>query len=105
MFITPIKSLPRIFKNEWKIASNGEVIWKEDELNTTVSSIQRFFGIDSEMLLHLFAPYAQSNKYAGKLLKNNASSKDIAFNIQELIKVTETPLKLHPDIKIFISKN
>lgn len=105
VFITPIRNLPKIFKNEW-LNEKGEFVWKEDEDATTLSSIQKFFGIDCEMLMHLFAPYAQSNqKFGGKLLKNNASPKDIAFNIQELVKINSSAMKLYPGIDIFISKN
>lgn len=105
VFITPIRNLPKIFRDEWMTA-NGVFVWKEDENATTLSSIQKFFGIDCEMLMHLFAPYAQSNqKFGGKLLKNNASPKDIAFNIQELVKIKNSALNLYPGIDIFISKN
>jgi hypothetical protein len=80
--------------------------WREDKFKTTLSSIHNFFGINSEMLMHIFAPYAQSNyKFGGKILKNNACSKDMAFNIKELVKINNSALKLHPDINIFISKN
>lgn len=105
VFITPIRNLPKIFKNEWQ-NEKGELVWKDDEDATTLSSIQKFFGIDCEMLMHLFAPYAQSNqKFGGKILKNNASPKDIAFNIQELVKINSSAMKLYPGIDIFISKN
>ncbi len=106
VFITPIQNLPKIFKNEWKLTRKGEFAWREDDDETTISSIQKFFGIDCEMLMHLFAPYGQSNqKFGGKLLKSNANPKDIAFNIQELVKLNNNAMNLHPGIGIFISKN
>jgi hypothetical protein len=106
IFITPIKNFPKIFENEWEISEDGEMTWREDKFKTTLSSIHNFFGINSEMLMHIFAPYAQSNyKFGGKILKNNACSKDMAFNIKELVKINNSALKLHPDINIFISKN
>ncbi len=106
VFITPIKGLPKIFENEWGVNSIGEVVYLEDEKMTTVASVQKFFGLDVSTFFHILAPYAQSNnKFGGKLLKNNARAKDIAFNIHELVKINSTQMLLHPEIEIFISKN
>jgi len=106
VFSEPLLQLPKLFEDEWIKNKSGELIWKSDPNKSTISSVTGFFGLSFEMFLHIFSPYVQdTGKYGGTLLTKYALPKDIAFNINMLLKSENTKMNLVDGINIFISKN
>lgn len=87
----PIYELIYLFPAEWGIDEDGFPRWIEDSDMNPVASTIKFFGINIGMLRHLFIPHRQNVRcFGGKRLSSNASSKEIAHNIYELIKEAES---------------
>lgn len=56
-----------------------------DEEKTTATSLEGFFGLNSEAVMHLLIPYRQNlERFGGKILLPDSSPVDIAINILEL---------------------
>lgn len=106
VFECVVKALPKVFPEEWKVTSKGLIHQTLDPRMCLLTSLVLHFGIDVDQFMHLFTPYAQEpDVYGGDFLERNATPRDIARNISELISYQQLALELHPDIPIFISKN
>ena len=85
IFYGPISRLPRVFRGEWSY-EKGAYYWKGDPSKNTLTSLKNFFGLNYTMLGHIFIPGAQALRlFGGKILTSHALSRDIAFNIHNLI--------------------
>ncbi len=101
-----VNVLPKAFPEVWKSTSKGITHQGADKRVCLLSSIIIFFGIDGEQFMHIFTPYAQEPEvYGGAFLERDATPKDIARNISEMICFNHLGMDLHPAIPIFISKN
>jgi hypothetical protein len=107
VFSNMIEALPSVFPGEWKKRRQGEYYWNAHKKLSCLTSLMGFFGLESDkLLLHLFVPYAQAqNYYGGQVLTNHARTTNMAENIYELLLLKRNAMELHPDIKIFVSKN
>lgn len=101
-----IKALPKAFPKDWVENKSGVAKRGSDEGVSLLSSLMLYFGLDGDQFLHLFTPYGQdTDVYGGNILAGDATPKDIAHNISDMICFHELAMDLHPEIPIFISKN
>ena len=91
-----IGECPFEFPDEWEFKSNGfrssfpHLINSEEKVFTDASN---FFEISRDAANHLFSPTDQNTYiYGGKKLTFRASAKEVAQNIREYVKRTETPV-------------
>ncbi len=104
-FYGPVSKLPHIFRGEWEF-NGDEYHWIHDPHQSTLISIQTFFGLSFAMMGHIFIPGAQClNLYGGKILTSYALSRDIAFNIHHLILSQEISDELRTIINEYIVQN
>ncbi len=101
-----VNALPKAFPELWRATKRGIVHTGSDTRLCLLSSIILYFGIDGDQFMHIFTPYAQEPEtYGGAYLERDATPKEIARNISEMICFNEIGMDLHPGIPIFISKN
>jgi len=107
VFANMIEALPIVFHQDWRKNRQGEIVLSRYKQTACLTSLIGYFGFnDVKMLLHLFVPYGQSQEfYGGQVLSKHARTRDMARNIYELVLLKNMAMELHPQIKIFISKN
>ncbi len=81
-----IKELPYIFPEDWYETTEGEILHVLDQHQTMETSLDEFFGIQTDTFFHLFFPGRQNiYKFSGKMLTATSTPLDIAINIFELV--------------------
>jgi hypothetical protein len=106
VYINVLKLLPNLFRQQWQKAGFLKSSIDVKDSSKTLESVQQFLGITEDEFLHLFTPYAQDNcAFSGVLLHNTCLSSDIAYNIDELIKIKQSIIMFHPKHEFIISNN
>lgn len=93
-----VAELPHIFPEDWIENSEYGIIWVLDEEKNFRSSLEKFFGLNEQAILHLLMPGRQNiERFGGKILNNNSTHLDIAMNILELVYKMNTRNLISPD--------
>lgn len=93
-----VDELPHIFPEDWIENSEYGIIWVLDEEKNFRSSLEKFFGLNEQAVLHILMPGRQNiERFGGKILNNNSTHLDIAMNILELVYKINTRNLISPD--------
>jgi hypothetical protein len=80
--------LPQVFPGDWRQDGKNPALWHTG--HPLVYSTYVFFGLTSDMFMHLFVALAQvTDEYGGKVLYDDAGPEEVAHNIIELVKRAE----------------
>lgn len=85
LFSFPFHECLYVFPDEWIFNKAKDPVWVKDPNKDTFTSAMDFFGINSQMTLHLFSAQRQLPLvYGGRKLRQRAEAHEIAYNIFEL---------------------
>jgi hypothetical protein len=83
--------LPHIFPKDWAYNNKFEPIWKKRKKSDPFSSVTAWFGISELQMEHLFFQGMQlCERFGGRAITEKSTKYDLAFNVLELIKASET---------------
>ncbi|HEX8517891.1 MAG TPA: hypothetical protein VF868_16960 [Bacteroidia bacterium] len=83
-----VMELPLIFSEDWCYGKDYLPVLKKWPKENTTSAIIYFFGINTQILLHLFSPGNQRIEvYGGFVLQPRPTAMQLARNIFELIDI------------------
>jgi len=86
-FIWPLLEAVFVFPDEWDFDETGSAYWIHDEEKSTLTSAEKYFGLNLGIFCHLFIPGEQQvGLYGGKEITNHASPADIGANMISLVK-------------------
>jgi hypothetical protein len=90
IYFLPIMELPFVFPNDWYFNEAILPFYKYNNEQETVSSVQKYFGLNRHLFTHLFAIGKQRIElYGGQELTLHPSFAELANNIEEMLEHLE----------------
>lgn len=90
IFFLSIMELPFVFPSDWYYNEAMLPFYKYDNKKDTISSVQKYFGLNRHLFTHLFVIGKQRNElYGGCQLTVHPTFEELANNIEEMLEHLE----------------
>lgn len=98
--------LPHIFPDDWVYSKHFEPVLKKKSSVSSFEAVQQWFGLSELQFEHLFFPGMQiCGMFGGRIFDLNCGTKDLVFNIKELIRMSAREKTSKPENEFKICLN